>query len=297
MHVMSDEELIQMLQQQFLLRNHKVEDLQQIALELEVVNRRLRESEALKGQFLSNIRNEINNPLAVIIGAAFNCMQASDPAQLQPLAQLIYKESQLLSFQLENIFAAAEMEAGDDRPSLTQVNIKSVINSQIDSFHLMAQEKELEINLSPQDDDLPFCTDEAKLKLVIANLIHNAIKFSGPRQTITISLHSTPSHLQLCVQDQGIGIAHDHFDYIFDRFRQIDEGRCKEYQGHGLGLAVVKAILDQLGGSITLKSAPGKGSAFIIQLPQASETTIIQDLGFDGNEVFFDDEDGIAERF
>jgi len=296
---MTDKELVEMLQKQFELRNTKVSGLQQITTELEGVNRRLLESEDVKSRFLSNIRNEINNPMAVVIGASAHLMTIDNLDSAHLLGKMIYRESQNLNFQMENIFMAAELEAGDDSLTFLTVNIESIIEDVLDSLRDVVEEKQISIVRTYKEkedaDSHPFFrTDKQKIAVVLENLLHNAMKFCDENKSVTIDFSITPNGLMLAISDEGIGIAPEDHALVFDRFRQLDEGLLKGHAGQGLGLCITKAIVDVLGGTITIDSSLGEGASFIIQIPDCSAE---EDADFDGKEEFFDAGAGDVEMF
>ncbi|MBN2685800.1 MAG: HAMP domain-containing histidine kinase [Pontiellaceae bacterium] len=267
----------------------QISSLQQIMKELEESNRRLVASEALKSRFLSNIRNEINNPLTVVIGAAANMLRSEDPVLMRGQASLIYRESQLLSFQLENIFMAAELEAGELQPGLHPIAVDSLLQVVLDTFCTESDEKQLDIQLSTELSDEPFYCDEQMLRMVFCNMIHNAIKFSPEQKPVIINARVENQVLHLSVTDRGKGIPVESFDQVFDRFRQLDEGPCKTYQGHGLGLSITKALVEVLGGSINIQSVLEQGTSLVVEIPSGMDPG---DAGMEHNE-FFGEEDGL----
>ena len=287
-HILSDKELIELLHSQFELRNTEVSKLEKITSELEITNQQLVRSEEMKSYFLSHIRNEINNPLAAIIGAASHLLETDDPEIAKQLAQVISNESKDLHFQMENIFAASELEGGSISPAMHQVDIESIMLEVLNNLQKAAQEKEIAIQLNIDTSDQDFFTDEHLLQLASANLIDNAIKFSEPKQSIEINVSFDPEALSLSIVDHGIGIAPEHQSQIFDRFRQLDEGLCKEHAGQGLGLSIIKAIADLLNGSIALESTLGEGSKFTLRIPN---NLTGESVGHMGNELFFDEDD------
>jgi signal transduction histidine kinase len=109
--------------------------------------------------------------------------------------------------------------------------------------------------------------DRDRLKQVLINLIDNAVKYSEPDQTITLSLEQTDHHATIQVGDRGVGIPLQDQSRIFERFYRVDEARARATGGHGLGLAIVKTLVEGMNGSITVRSKPGEGSVFAIVLP------------------------------
>jgi signal transduction histidine kinase len=260
---------------------------------LEDVNRRLVESEALKGHFLSNIRNEINNPLAAIIAMAgeISAGIARDPAECRALAAAIQGEAFSLDFQMRNIFCAAEIEAGEAIPTTAQVDVRALVDTTVSSFGPLAAASGLVVQTlwdeQPGSGAL-FATDPAKLALILANLLSNAIKFGGGGGVVLVTVHRGAGELKLGVEDRGIGIAPQDHGAIFERFRQLEGGLAKGYAGHGLGLSIVKALVELLGGTVTVESAVGAGSRFTAQIPETTGAGGEDVFADAGNEYFFD---------
>jgi signal transduction histidine kinase len=293
MQRLSDEELIKELADRIEEKNRALFDLRMTTERLEEVNRRLVESEALKGHFLSNIRNEINNPLAVILAMAGEISSGivGDPAECRTLAGAIQNEAFTLDFQLRNIFCAAEIEAGEALPTSARVDVRALIATTAASFGVLAAARGLEVRTSWElaaGAEPLFNTDPAKLQMILANLLSNAVKFGDEGSVVLVSAQRGPDALRLSVEDRGIGIAPADHAAIFERFHQLESGLAKGYPGHGLGLSIVKALVELLGGSITVDSAAGRGSRFTALLPEtigAGGEDVFADAG---NEFFFD---------
>ena len=293
MQQLSDEDLLKELAGRVEEKNRALFDLRMTTKRLEDVNRRLVESEALKGHFLSNIRNEINNPLAVIIAMAgeISAGIARDPAECRALSAAIQSEAFTLDFQMRNIFCAAEIEAGEAIPTAAQVDLRALVEATVSSFGPLAAAQGLELRTSWEEEPgvKPFfATDPAKVQLILANLLSNALKFGGKDATVKVTVHRGADELRLSVEDRGIGIDPADHAVIFERFRQLEGGLVKGYAGHGLGLSIVKALLELLGGTITVNSAAGRGSCFTALIPETSGAGGEDVFANAGNEFFFD---------
>jgi signal transduction histidine kinase len=292
-HQLSDEDLLKELADRVDEKNRALFDLRMATNRLTEVNRRLVESEALKGHFLSNIRNEINNPLAVIsaIASEITSCVGRDPSECIALGDAIRSEAFSLDFQLRNIFCAAEIEAGEALPTPARVDLRALVESTASSFAPLAAKKRVELRTAWEEESgIPplFATDPAKLQLILANLLSNAVKFCGEGSPVRIGVHRGAGQLRLSVEDQGIGIDPADQDAIFERFHQLESGKAKGYPGHGLGLSVAKALAELLGGTITVDSAAGRGSCFTAVIPETRGAGGEDVFADDGNEFFFD---------
>jgi len=288
---LTDEELIEDLRDRFAFNQAALKDLREMTRKLEEMNARLQESEALKGHFLSNIRNEINNPLTSIMGLSSQCMQGStDPERFANVARMIYEEAFHLDFQLQNIFMAAELEAGEAEPAYARVDVQTIIDRVVETVDYQINEKRLQMVVESAGA-LAFPTDARMLRLVLINLLANAVEFSSEAGTVRLTAKIIGDALRIEVIDQGIGIDPADQAAVFDRFRQLDTGTTKIHRGHGLGLSIVKSLVDLLGGELTLDSRRGAGCHFTLMLPPPKE--VVQDVAQEGNLFFFDD----AEQF
>ncbi len=301
MSKLTDSELIEELIKRFDEKNRALFDLNALTKKLEEVNKKLQESEALKGHFLSNIRNEINNPLTSIscLSNELKSGKIADPATSSLLASSIYFEVFNLNFQLKNILTAAEMEAGEMVVSFSKVNITKLIQSVIDSFQHLAEAQRLTIKFSweKEDENPGFKTDSEMIQMIISNLLSNAIKYSLEKGQIEVKGLIEGGYLNLQVKDSGIGIKESQHQIIFERFKQLESGTTKRFGGHGLGLSVVKALVELLNGTMSLASSPDTGSAFTLLIPEADCCEESDIFSEEGNDFIFESFEADEERF
>jgi len=257
----------------------------QLSSELFEVNQRLKESEAFKSHFISNITNEILNPFSSILALSENItsLGKEEIEQAKRMARLIHQEAFQLDFQLKNIFAAAITEAGLDGLRPVSVNPADLIRKAIRFFEQETRRRQLELELKT-DDRVPgkqgmFLTDELKLELIVKNLLSNAIKFSPPNGKIELLLTIDEGRLNLIIRDFGKGIPQQEYKAIFDRFKQLDESIHTENTGQGLGLSIVKAYLLVLEGTIELSNPDEGGLKVMIGLPELCLPDPEDDLG------------------
>jgi signal transduction histidine kinase len=223
--LISDQDLINELQLRFDKNEKLLKEQFNLMLQLRSVNEKLVASEGMKSNFLSNIRNEINNPLASILELSKNISEGTlDIDTMKRFSELIYGEAFGLDFQLRNIFASAEIEAGEAIISPVGVNLNSLIQNVISAFrHQLQKKKLLLINNTQNNEQELFRTDSEKLHLILSNLLNNAIQFSNIGDSIEISSSVINSVLTLSVIDTGRGMTREEQTIIFDRFRQCEE--------------------------------------------------------------------------
>ncbi|PID90208.1 MAG: histidine kinase [Bacteroidetes bacterium] len=295
---MSDAELLQELERRIAVNRQTVEELRGLNSELKLVNRKLEESESLKSHFISNITNEIINPFTSILGLSRSILSVDKEAwkKVISMVALIHSEAFSLDFQFRNIFFAAKVEAGDAVPDILNVEVLPLVDSVMDNFRYELRKKKVRVQVheelpAPPDGQFSvmFKTDPSYVKLVLANLLNNAVNYSSMGSTIDLTLRVADGRLSLAVRDYGTGIAEDSLSEIFDRFTRGDTTINSVSRGHGLGLSVCKAITDLLEGTITVESKLGEGSYFVFEIPESTMET--EGFSSEANEIFFDDEE------
>jgi signal transduction histidine kinase len=269
--IISDEELLLELDKRFKDCKNMLNKQQALSDELVLANKKLMESEALKTHFISSITNEIINPFASILGLSRNILliKKENWDKARNMARLIHSEAFCLDFQFRNIFAAANIEAGEILLETDKINLIELIDSVVDSFRPEAEKKSILVKVENNLSNELFTTDFEKFKLIISNLISNAVKYNIEKGTVIIKLESLDNELILSVTDTGIGISSLHNEIIFDRFKRLDDEINSINRGHGLGLSIVKSLLELLDGTINVRSDPGKGSEFVLTIPES----------------------------
>lgn len=291
----TDEELIEEIRRRFESNHKSLDDMRAMTRKLESMNEKLQDSEALKSHFLSNIRNEINNPLSAIMGLSGQFFErACDPEVCRKTIRMIYAEAFNLDYQLQNVFMAAELEAGEAEPAYAMVEVGSVLASCIDKMAYRIAEKEIDI-VTAIPDDLLFPTDAQKFEIILINLLGNAVEFNHNGGTIHIEIAENKSGLIAVVRDNGPGIAAVDQDVIFDRFKQLEAGTTKGHRGHGLGLSICWSLAELLDGTLELGSQPEIGSRFVLTLPRPDVDVVV--YAADGNFFLFDDAGADLESF
>ena len=269
-----------------LLKEHEAlsRKVEELSGKLYRVNNKLKESEALKGHFISNITNEIINPFSSILVIAEN-MQKLKNGQMDEakmMSSMIYDEAFHLDFQLKNIFAAAAIEAGKDDLKPTTVNLNSLFEKSILFFKKQINSKEISINLKQEQknegDYTFFVTDEDKLALIIKNLLDNAIKFSFEKGQIDISMLLDENGLTFSVRDYGKGIPTEKTQAIFDRFLQLDERINSINSGHGLGLSIVNSYVLYLNGYLEIEEQNGAGVCMKVSISELEKDEVWDEL-------------------
>jgi signal transduction histidine kinase len=244
-----------------------VNEIARLEEETRQLGMRLRESENGKSQFLSNVRNEINNPLSAIMGFAASITGLSSEEKIRHMSLLIERQAAELDFQMRNIIMAAEIEAGELAKSCSYVHLRTIVDNQIAYLRHRISDHGTGIQLS-LDEQLKFRTDANILQAICLNLFSNAIEYCGSNKIVMIDVERKVENLELSVRDFGNGIEPSLQSEIFQRFKQGETGLKKKHCGHGLGLCIVKELTNYLEGSIQLDSSPGRGTTVKVTIPE-----------------------------
>ena len=298
MKKLTDQQIIEELSERFEQNQQAIKEQERLMEELEEVNRKLMESESVKSQFLSNIRNEINNPLSSILGLADKLSsKPGDKEHVMYTSGLIHQEAFSLDFQLRNIFTAAELEAGELQPNFGKVDVHSLIEGVLKKFNHLVSKKGLSTEFRCTEG-LEFITDAGMLGSIVRNLISNGIEFNKENGKLILEASIEDEKvLKLNVIDTGIGMNESDYNIIFDRFVQLETGVTKSHLGHGLGLTVTKAQVELMQGSVSVECIIGEGCSIGVSIPLAEEDDM-HTFSDSGNVFFFDDEDeGEGEVF
>jgi len=275
----TEEQLIKELERRFTEYKNMLTEQKEMSRELVRANEKLIESEALKTHFISSITNEIINPFSSILGLSRNLLmfKNSVPLKVHNMIKLIYTEAFSLDFQLKNIFTSAKIEAGELFVESSKVNIPELVIGVIESFKHETDGKSVSMSLRINYPQIMFYTDDDKLKLIISNLVSNAIKYTEKGEVL-VGVDKYEDGIMITVKDNGIGISDSDREVIFDRFKRVDESINSMNRGHGLGLAIAKSLTELLNGSISLVSGQDNGSEFRLYIPESQVRSSIYGL-------------------
>jgi signal transduction histidine kinase len=237
--------------------------------DLILAKERAEESDRLKTAFLHNVSHEIRTPMNAIIGftTLLNEPDLSEADKHQYVDIIYQSGNQLLSI-INDIVDIANVESGQAKVNLTEINLNSALKSLNEQFSIIGKQNNVSININTSltDEDATIVTDNTKLVQVLSNLINNAIKFTLGGQ-VEFGYLLKEKYLEFFVKDTGIGISPEHQSRIFDRFYQVDSKVSRKYSGTGLGLSICKGYVELLGGTIKVESESGKGTKFIFTIP------------------------------
>jgi len=231
---------------------------------------RMRQLENLRRDFVANVSHELKTPVTSIKGFVETLLEGAmdNPVEAKRFLNIIAQQSNRLNSIIEDILSLSLIEEyGEKRTIFLETEkLKPVLVDAIALCQAAAEKKDITIELS--------CAEELKAKInslfleqAIVNLIHNAVKYSGPSSKIRVSVTRDEKSVYISVSDNGPGIAPEHLERIFERFYVVDKARSRKLGGTGLGLAIVKHVAQAHGGEVTVESKLGEGSTFTIYLP------------------------------
>ena len=232
----------------------------------------LREADRRKDEFLATLAHELRNPLAPIRTAAQILGSPKlAPQQLQWAHNVIQRQVGHMALLLDDLLDIARITLGKLEIKKEPVRLTEVVDSAVEAARPLLDGKHHHFSVSLPAAELLLNADPLRLSQVLSNLLTNSAKYTDPAGHIELSVSVQDSVLCLSVKDDGIGIARDSLGRIFEMFSQVDSASERAEGGLGIGLALVKGIVDLHGGSVSAQSAgPGLGSEFFVRLPLAS---------------------------
>ena len=237
-----------------------------------IIERRKLEEEAalanrMKDEFLATISHELRTPLQAILGYATMLERgvARDPAKA---IGAIVRNATAQTRLIEDILDMSRIQSGKLRIAMGRVKLAAAIREALDSIRPAAAARQIKLveQIAPDLGDL--LGDFDRLQQIVWNLASNAVKFTNPGGTVEVIAEREHTSVRVCVRDTGRGIAPEHLSTIFERFRQVDSTTTRQHAGLGLGLAIVRYLVEAHGGTVVARSAGlGQGATFIVTLP------------------------------
>ena len=240
--------------------------------EMRQKNEELVRLNSLKSEFVSTVSHELRTPLTVVLSAANNLLDGAFGALSEPQTKWVKKINQhslRLHEMISDILDLSKLQSGKSQIRREAVDLAKLVAATVSSVQMMTKEKGLTL-VSEVSTGLPkIWGDPSRLEQVLTNLVTNAIKYTPSGGRVRVSASHTAGGVSVLVEDNGPGIAREHQEIIFERFRQVRSQDKNESstQGIGLGLAICREIIDQHKGKIWVESEPGKGSRFQFEVP------------------------------
>jgi len=230
----------------------------------------------LKSDFVSNVSHELRTPLALIrlYAETLELGRISSPGKCQEYYEIIRKESERLTSLINNILDFSRIESGKKEYSFRETDVADLVRGTLESYRFEIEQNGFQFE-QKIDNDLPqVWVDREAIARSLLNLVNNAVKYSATKKYLGVNLYRHNGGVNLEVVDHGIGIPAKEQPKIFEKFYRVGDPLVHNTKGSGLGLSLVRHIVQAHGGEVAVESEPGQGSKFIITLPV--QTAVVQ---------------------
>jgi signal transduction histidine kinase len=228
---------------------------------------RLEKAFESQNQFIQDASHELRTPIA-IAQTNIDVVEMEKKPTIKDYKHLV----EVLRLSIERMSRLSDKllvlsEGSQEKVEWSPVNMAQLLNEIVTEFATSARSNRVRLQMEPITGDLSVRGDAFSLKQAVSNIVDNAIRYNRPGGRVVVSAKVASNQIVIQVEDSGIGISPADRQHIFDRFYRVDKSRSRAQGGSGLGLAMVKRIIESHGGAVTIDSTPGKGSIFTISLP------------------------------
>lgn len=260
----------------FLVRRERLKN--QLLLEEQEANR-LRELDQFKQRFFANITHEFKTPISLILGRSSQLLERLNQEDERKKLNTIFQNAERLLALVNQLLDLAKLQEGALKSEPRKADMVAYLKELLQHFELSASNRQIQLRLESHILATAVSFDFSILDKVISNLVSNALKFCEPGGNVTVIMHQIdPSNIAIEVQDDGIGMDEETVSRAFERFYQGDNASEQNGEGTGIGLALVKELVQHIGGDIAVTSKPGAGSVFKLRIPienqQAAQRTL-----------------------
>ena len=269
---------------------------------------RIKEANRAKDVFLANISHELRTPLNIILGTIqmFNVYLKDnlevDRGQVRKKIDMQVQNCYRLLRLVNNLIDISKIDTGKLQISMSRCDIIQIVEAITLSVAEYVEDKGIHLVFDTDIEERIIKCDLDAIERIVLNLLSNAIKFTPPGGTIYVGMENLEDHVHISVRDTGVGIPEDKIDIIFERFKQADELLTRRHEGSGIGLSLVKSLVELHGGRIHVDSQYQKGSEFIVTLPAnlslkenaeenvyeySSEESVVQKIHVEFSDIYF----------
>lgn len=230
-----------------------------------------KELEVLKSRFFANLSHEFRTPLTLIRGPLEQLLENKAGENVNKYYEMIYRNSEKLQILIDQLLELTQLESAAIPLKARKENLGIMFQGLVSSFESLAKEKDVKLYFNLSNEVITAWIDRDKLEKIINNLLSNAFKFTPEKGKISVTINKIEilekSYAQVKISDSGIGIPEDKISRIFDRFFQVDDSQSRKFGGSGIGLALVKELVDLHRWDISVESKIGDGAIFLLNIP------------------------------
>ena len=253
---------------------HQLDADRERVLRMEQAERRdAEEANRLKDEFLATVSHELRTPLNAILGYTTLLRGGEASPEQQRMLAAVERNARAQAQLIEDLLDITRMLAGKLRLDARPTDLHGVVEAAVDTVRPAADARSVQVDVALEPDGLVM-GDAHRLQQIVWNLLSNAVKFTPKGGRVRVMLHVRDAFVEVTVADTGLGITPEFLPHVFERFRQADGGTTRAHAGLGLGLSIVRQLVELHGGTITVASAgKGQGATFTVRLPVAETTT------------------------
>ncbi len=243
------------------------DELGQLALSFNQMAAQLERTEAMRRQLIGDVTHELRTPLTTIKGYMEGLMDGVLPPNEETYTQ-IYREADRLQRLVNDLQELSKVEAGAYEIHPKATSVQTLMAAAVDRLERQYQEKNVSLTTRLAPDLPPVQVDEDRIGQVLLNLLGNALQYTQPGGSVTVTAEKQPGEVQVAIADTGIGIPPEHLPNVFTRFYRVDKSRSRSAGGSGIGLTIARYLVEAHGGRIWVESrGAGQGSRFIFTIP------------------------------
>jgi signal transduction histidine kinase len=220
---------------------------------------------------VANVSHELKTPLALIrlFAETLELGRVPSDDKAKQYYRVINKESQRLTQLINNILDFSRIEAGRKEYRFAPADVGRIVSEVVDAYRFQIEQQGFRLEVEIADDLPEVMADKEALSQALLNLVNNSIKYSRDEKFLRLDVRHEPGRVLIAVADRGIGVAKSEHKKIFEKFYRAEDSLVHETKGSGLGLPLVRHIMEAHGGSVEVESSHGKGSTFTLILPTA----------------------------
>lgn len=240
-----------------------------VSVENALLYQQLQESDKRKDEFLATLAHELRNPLAPLrTGLDILARSSQKPEVVEEVQGVMARQLTQLVRLVDDLLDISRITTGKLELRKEIVNIRELVEDAVEANRALLEQRNHSLFVNPLNDIPPVNADPTRITQVLQNLLNNAAKYTDPGGTIQVTIEHADSQVAITVTDNGIGIDQDHLAGVFGMFSQVESALTRAHGGLGIGLALVKGLVEMHGGSVDVRSEGiGKGSEFIVRLP------------------------------